>query len=172
MKRKTFTFICILLAITLFLPISVESKGGGKKSSGKSHSSTKGGHYVGSRGSGHKGSHYSNPKTGNHYTKRSSSPRSGSKASSVKRQKIHTATSKVNYHSSVKRDSHGKIVRSQAAKQQFLRNQGMRKVPKGYEVDHKVPLYAGGSDTPGNMQLLNKAQHNAKTKADYQKYGR
>lgn len=33
----------------------------------------------------------------------------------------------------------------------------------GFEVDHKVPLAAGGADRPGNMQWLSKSQHKAKT---------
>ena len=35
-----------------------------------------------------------------------------------------------------------------------------------YEVDHLVPLCAGGADTPANMQWLAVADHRAKTKQD------
>jgi 5-methylcytosine-specific restriction endonuclease McrA len=72
----------------------------------------------------------------------------------------------------VARDSHGRIKRSESAKEAFLRKYGYSKVPAGYEVDHIIPLYAGGSDTPDNMQLISKAQHHAKTKSDYHRYGR
>jgi 5-methylcytosine-specific restriction endonuclease McrA len=83
---------------------------------------------------------------------------------------LHYSQSTIN--SGVARDSHGRIKRSESAKEEFLREHGLSKVPNGYEVDHITPLYAGGSDTPGNMQLLSKAQHHAKTKSDYQRYGR
>ena len=36
----------------------------------------------------------------------------------------------------------------------------------GYEVDHLVPLCAGGPDLPINMQWLSVADHRAKTKID------
>ncbi|MBI5101567.1 MAG: HNH endonuclease [Nitrospirae bacterium] len=75
-------------------------------------------------------------------------------------------------HSGVQRDSHGRIERSQSAKQEFLRQHGLTHVPKGYEVDHRVPLYAGGRDDPSNMQLLTTAQHHQKTKEDFRTYGR
>ena len=45
----------------------------------------------------------------------------------------------------------------------FLKNKGLTKVPKGKEVDHKVPLVDGGSDTVRNLQLLTEKQHAAKT---------
>ncbi len=37
--------------------------------------------------------------------------------------------------------------------ERFLRKQGLTKIPKGKEVDHKVPLVNGGSDTVRNLQL-------------------
>lgn len=48
----------------------------------------------------------------------------------------------------------------------FLKKEGLRKVPKGKEVDHKKPLVDGGSDTVRNMQLLTEKQHAAKTKRE------
>lgn len=58
-------------------------------------------------------------------------------------------------------------VRSQAAKQQFLRSMAddpnipswmkqwlsEQRVPPGYEIDHIRPLSIGGPDTPANMRL-------------------
>ena len=32
-------------------------------------------------------------------------------------------------------------------------------VPPGYNVEHKVPLSIGGSDSPANMRLVLKADH-------------
>ena len=66
----------------------------------------------------------------------------------------------------VQRDTHGRIKRSQEAKRAFLRQHGLSHVPKGYEVDHRTPLCAGGDDDPSNMQLLTKSQHRAKTRGD------
>ena len=56
-----------------------------------------------------------------------------------------------------------KVERSSSAKEEFLRIQGLDKIPYGYEIDHKQPLHWGGTDTPSNMQLLTKEQHRAKT---------
>ena len=47
--------------------------------------------------------------------------------------------------------------------ERFLKNKGLTDVPKGKEVDHKVPLEDGGSDTVRNLQLLTVKQHAAKT---------
>jgi 5-methylcytosine-specific restriction endonuclease McrA len=108
--------------------------------------------------------------TGNHYANGGSSSThaaSRSKTGSLSNK----SSSSITYHPSVNRDSKGRIIRSEAAKEAFLKSRGLKRVPPGYEVDHKIPLWAGGSDTPGNMQLLTKEQHKAKTKADYKKYG-
>ena len=45
----------------------------------------------------------------------------------------------------------------------FLKKEGLTQVPKGKEVDHKVPLIDGGSDTVRNLQLLTEKQHADKT---------
>jgi len=45
----------------------------------------------------------------------------------------------------------------------FLKKLGLKKVPKGKEVDHKVPLEDGGSDTVRNLQLITTKQHADKT---------
>ncbi len=50
--------------------------------------------------------------------------------------------------------------------ERFLEKEGLRKIPKGKEVDHKVPLADGGSDTVRNLQLLTERQHAAKTKRE------
>jgi len=47
--------------------------------------------------------------------------------------------------------------------ERFLKKEGFTKVPKGKEVDHKIPLADGGSDTVRNMQLLTEKQHADKT---------
>ena len=140
-------------------------------------------HLVGGTGSSHKGGHYVNDGGGSSSSSSTgSSSSSGSSGSSYNSshhrnystthhiKSLHYSQSTIN--SGVARDSHGRIKRSESAKEEFLREHGLSKVPDGFEVDHITPLYAGGSDTPGNMQLLSKAQHHAKTKSDYHKYGR
>ncbi len=52
--------------------------------------------------------------------------------------------------------------------EKFLKKEGLRKVPKGKEIDHKVPLKDGGSDTVRNLQLLTEKQHAAKTEREAQ----
>ncbi len=47
--------------------------------------------------------------------------------------------------------------------ERFLKKEGLKKIPKGKEVDHKVPLEDGGSDTVRNLQLLTIKQHADKT---------
>jgi len=61
--------------------------------------------------------------------------------------------------------------RSEEAKQKFLRQHHLKRVPPGYEIDHTVPLSEGGSDTPANMELLTKSAHHAKTAAEAKRYG-
>jgi hypothetical protein len=50
------------------------------------------------------------------------------------------------------RDANGKIARSAAAKDAFMKQTGYPKGRPGYVVDHKIPLECGGADTPSNMQ--------------------
>jgi 5-methylcytosine-specific restriction endonuclease McrA len=61
--------------------------------------------------------------------------------------------------------------RSESEKQKFLRQRSLKRVPPGMEVDHTVPLAAGGSDTPANMELLPKSTHHRKTAAEAKRYG-
>jgi 5-methylcytosine-specific restriction endonuclease McrA len=53
--------------------------------------------------------------------------------------------------------------RDPAVVERFLKKEGLTKVPKGKEVDHKKPLEDGGSDTVRNLQLLTEKQHAEKT---------
>ena len=59
-----------------------------------------------------------------------------------------------------------KVERSSTAKKEFLRSQGYRKAPRGYQVDHIVPLSQGGADAPSNMQLISIQQHKLKTASE------
>lgn len=56
-----------------------------------------------------------------------------------------------------------KVERSASAKREFLHSRGLKKIPKGMEIDHVVPLSKGGADLPSNMQLLPKDVHKHKT---------
>ena len=49
-------------------------------------------------------------------------------------------------------NAHGRIPRSRAARDDFMRRSGYSRGRPGYVVDHVVPLCAGGADAPGNMQ--------------------
>jgi len=69
------------------------------------------------------------------------------------------------------RDAEGKIKRSESAKSVFRRTNPCPStgratgVCKGYEIDHKVPLYQGGADSSENMQWLSDTEHKAKHKS-------
>jgi hypothetical protein len=169
--------IIVLIACCLFL-VNVNPAFSKRHLVGGSGSSHKGGHYIddGVGSSGSSGfSTGSSSKSGS--TIKSVSSGSSYKPSHRRNYSTTTHVKSLNYShsiisSGVARDSHGRIKRSESAKEEFLRQNGLSKVPNGYEVDHIIPLYAGGSDTPGNMRLLSKEQHHAKTKSDYQRYGR
>jgi hypothetical protein len=55
------------------------------------------------------------------------------------------------------------VKRSEANKKEFLKTQGYKSIPNGYQIDHIKPLSEGGSDDPSNMQLLTINQHKEKT---------
>jgi len=64
------------------------------------------------------------------------------------------------------RDANGRILRSPAARSQFLRQTGYPHGRPGYVVDHIVPLECGGADSPGNMQWQTIAEAKAKDKTE------
>jgi len=70
------------------------------------------------------------------------------------------------------RDSHGRIRRSAAAKNEFKRGRpcpstGRSSGPcPGYVIDHVNPLACGGADAPGNMQWQTTAAAKAKDKTE------
>jgi 5-methylcytosine-specific restriction endonuclease McrA len=55
------------------------------------------------------------------------------------------------------------VKRSESNKKEFLKSQGYKSIPNGYQIDHIKPLSEGGSDEPSNMQLLTIRQHQEKT---------
>jgi hypothetical protein len=50
------------------------------------------------------------------------------------------------------RDSHGRIIRSEAAKHEFMQMTGFPHGRPGYVIDHIIALKRGGPDNPSNMQ--------------------
>lgn len=59
-----------------------------------------------------------------------------------------------------------KVERSDSVRRDFLSAQGYSTTPRGFEVDHIVPLSRGGADATYNMQLLPVEVHHAKTRAE------
>ncbi|QEE51516.1 HNH endonuclease [Flavobacterium alkalisoli] len=55
------------------------------------------------------------------------------------------------------------VKRSYQNKKEFLKLHNLTHTPKGYEIDHIIPLSQGGTDCPDNMQLLTIAEHRKKT---------
>ncbi len=64
------------------------------------------------------------------------------------------------------RDSHGRIVRSEKAKHDFMRETGHPHGWPGHVVDHKVALECGGADLPSNMQWQTVAEAKAKDRTE------
>ena len=62
--------------------------------------------------------------------------------------------------------------RSPHQRSKFLKNLGIKRLGKGYNVDHIVPLFAGGKDRPSNMQILSVYAHKIKNRLDKLKYGK
>ena len=84
--------------------------------------------------------------------KRSSSKSSKSSSTvHIKQTKTAKSSSAAPRKSTV-RDKNGRIKRSAAARNEFMKQTGYPKGRKGYVVDHIVPLECGGADIPSNMQ--------------------
>lgn len=75
-------------------------------------------------------------------------------------------------HSSVRRDSHGRIKRSAGARDAFKRQQPCPSTGRrsgacpGYVIDHVRPLECGGADAPSNMQWQTTSAAKAKDKTE------
>jgi hypothetical protein len=70
------------------------------------------------------------------------------------------------YNNKYYRNGNHQVKRNRENVKAFLKSKGLKKTPKGYEVDHIIPLSQGGTDSPANMQLLTKKRHLKKTKAE------
>ena len=60
------------------------------------------------------------------------------------------------------RSSDGHIYRDMGARKTFMEQSGYPNGRQGYVVDHIVPLYKGGADTPDNMQWVTIKEHKMK----------
>ena len=112
-------------------------------------------------GGSHSGSHAS------HSSSRASSGHTSSKAHSGSRtsrssNRVSSGHRSTKAAAGVKRDSHGRIARSQKAKDQFKKSHPCPATGKssgackGYVIDHVQALKHGGADAPSNMQWQTK----------------
>lgn len=62
-----------------------------------------------------------------------------------------------------------KFQRKQETIQKWLEAHGLKKIPKGYELDHKIPLSQGGTDTLQNLNLIKIKRHKIKTTKEARK---
>jgi hypothetical protein len=123
---------------------------------------------------GHGGSHRATPpshRSGSHHSTlhRSSSVGTGTRshhaghsAGTSRAHHVVAATRSSSYIGA--RDEHGRIRRSEAAKEAFMRQTGYPHGRPGYVVDHVIPLAKGGADDPSNMQWQTAAEAKAKDK--------
>lgn len=147
MKSKLLLLFA-MLAIAMPAPAFARGHGGG--GGGSHRSSSRGRHHSSSgfgRGGHHGGGHV-RLSTGGHSHRAPSASRAAG----------------------VARDSHGRIKRSESAKNEFKRahpcpsNGRSSGACPGYVIDHVNPLKRGGADAPSNMQWQTKAAAKAKDK--------
>lgn len=73
---------------------------------------------------------------------------------------------KSTYSPGVKHEKDGHIVRSSAARKEFMRQTGYPHGRPGDVIDHIVPLKRGGADSPSNMQWQTKEAAKIKDKTE------
>lgn len=107
-----------------------------------------------------------------HSSKSRASKKSSSHSSHGHAYRKNHAAGGYSLHSSVQRDSHGRIKRSGAAKDAFKRQQPCASTGRrsgacpGYVIDHVRPLGCGGADAPTNMQWQTVAAGKAKDRTE------
>jgi len=184
-----FGVLILSLFLIVGLPLDVSARGGGGGHGGGSHGG--GSHASGFKGSGSHSPKSSgslgrshSPSTGGHGGRShgsdkasgfQSSKRNGSVGRSHFSKGTHSRSQsslrhvKATHHSRAyvgARDSHGRIERSSAAKDEFMRETGYAHGRPGYVVDHITPLARGGADRPYNMQWQTIAAAKAKDKIE------
>lgn len=123
--------------------------------------------FAAQRGGGH-GSHSSSHSSKSHS---GTSGRSTTVHSGTPYRRGHLAAG-YTFHPSVQRDSHGRIKRSRAARDGFMRQHPCPSTGKtsgrcpGYVVDHVHALECGGADAPSNMQWQMMAAAKAKDRTE------
>jgi hypothetical protein len=135
MKNGTILLIFALAASSISNTAFAKGSGGGSHYSGGSHTSSNSS--SGSHSSNYHGRSYSTGSTAHGYYS------SGSH---------HDATTHSKVAVGAERDSHGRIKRSEEAKEEFMKQSGYPHGRPGYVVDHIIPLKRGGADSPSNMQ--------------------
>jgi hypothetical protein len=159
-SKSKFVAGVVLLVLSIALPSTASS---GSHSAGRSSS------HSSSHTRAHKGSHYHSGRAAP-----SSTGRSHHRSSSRVRSYNGSHRSRRATSSSVRRDTHGRIRRSAAAKHSFERQHPCPSTGRssgrcpGYVIDHVRPLECGGADAPSNMQWQTVADGKAKDKTEGQ----
>jgi hypothetical protein len=134
MKNGTILLVLALAASSILNNAFAKGSGGGSHYSGGSHTSSYSS--SGSHSSNYHGRSYSTGSTAHgYYSSGSHHDATDSKAAV-----------------GAERDSHGRIKRSEEAKEEFMKQSGYTHGRLGYVVDHIIPLKRGGADSPSNMQ--------------------
>jgi hypothetical protein len=170
-RKPPHVIIVAVFAAALLFVGDADAKGSGGHSGGD-HSS--GGHSRGLSSGSHAGGH-SASHSGSHGSAGGSHAHSSTAhASSTVRSSAattHTPTS-TRAAQGVARDSHGKIARSEKAKDDFKHSHPCPSTGKqsgacpGYVIDHVQALKHGGADTPSNMQWQTVADAKAKDRTE------
>ena len=95
-----------------------------------------------------------------------SAPRTLSYAPRMHARSIPRAPRSAHAYSAEGRDRRGRLKRSAAAKDNFMRQAGHPHGWPGHVVDHIIPLACGGADAPSNMQWQTTAEAKAKDKTE------
>lgn len=176
-------FPLVLAASLALSPLAIARGHGGSHSGGShthsshSHSSGSHSHSSGSHSSHASGRHSHSEGSHNKTSHSSHAPRTHTSHAKLSIPRSQHSTTQTTHHNSnyaqgVTRDSHGKIARSQTAKNDFKKSHPCPSTGKssgacsGYVIDHVKPLKRGGADAPSNMQWQTKEAAKQKDKTE------